>query len=71
MATLNPISASLRFTLDLGVIDGKATEKSVTINNIKTGADAANLLAFAKAFAGLLEHPVTMYRKFDTGELKA
>jgi hypothetical protein len=32
MASINPISTSIRMTLSLGMVDGKAVEKSVSIN---------------------------------------
>lgn len=34
MASINPISTSIKMTLNLGVVDGKQVEKSISINNL-------------------------------------
>jgi len=69
MATINPISASLRMTVNLGMTDGKAVEKSVSVSGIGNDVTAEKILAVTGALAGLLEYPVTSVKKYDTGLL--
>jgi hypothetical protein len=55
--------------LNLGMTDGKAVEKSVSVSGIGNDVTAEKILAVTSALAGLLEYPVTSVKKYDTGLL--
>ena len=44
MANINPISTSMRLTLSLGEVDGKAVEKSVNISKLDNAISVENSL---------------------------
>lgn len=69
MATINPVSTSLSLSLNLGTIDGKATEKSIVVGRLNDGitADAAKTLV--TSLGALLEYPVTATKKNSVGLL--
>lgn len=69
MANINPISTSIRMTLDLGTVDGKKIEKGVSIGNLGNNATVAVLHTSAAALAALLQYPVTANKKYSTGLL--
>ena len=58
MASIDPVSTSMRMTLDLGVVDGKAVEKSISISNLDNGVTAEKVNAVVTALETLLEYPV-------------
>jgi hypothetical protein len=69
MASINPISTSIRMTLNLGVVDGKQVEKSVSINNLDNEATPETVDAVVTALESLLEYPVTETKQYETGLL--
>ena len=71
MAVLSPVSASMRFTLNLGTVEGKAVTKTVSVNNVATGAAPAALLTVANALTPLLQYSTTAIKKYETSLLTA
>ena len=69
MASINPISTSIRMTLNLGVVDGKQIEKSVSINNLDNEVTPETVDAVVTALEALLEYPVTETKQYETGLL--
>ena len=69
MASINPISTSIRMTLNLGVVDGKQVEKSVSINNLDNEVTPETVDAVVTALESLLEYPVTETKQYGTGLL--
>ena len=69
MASIDPVSTSMRMTLDLGVVDGKAVEKSISINNLDNGVTAEKVNAVVTALETLLEYPVIETKQYETGLL--
>lgn len=69
MASINPISTSIRMTLNLGVVDGKQVEKSVSINNLNNEVTPETVDAVVTALEALLEYPVTETKQYETGLL--
>ena len=69
MASIDPISTSIRMTLNLGVVDGKQVEKSVSINNLDNEVTPETVDAVVTALEGLLEYPVTETKQYETGLL--
>ncbi|MEA4871535.1 MAG: DUF1659 domain-containing protein [Synergistaceae bacterium] len=69
MASINPVSTSIRMTLDLGVVDGKAVEKSVNISNLDNEVTAEKVDAVVTALESLLEYPVIETKQYETGLL--
>ena len=67
MASINPISTSIRMTLNLGVVDGKQVEKSVSINNLDNEITPDAVDAVVTALESLLEYPVTETKQYETG----
>jgi hypothetical protein len=56
-------------TLNLGVVDGKQVEKSVSINNLDNEATPETVDAVVTALESLLEYPVTETKQYETGLL--
>ena len=69
MASIDPISTSIRMTLNLGVVDGKQVEKSVSINNLDNEVTPETVDAVVTALESLLEYPVTETKQYETGLL--
>ena len=69
MASIDPISTSIRMTLNLGVVDGKQVEKSVSINNLDNEVTPDAVDAVVTALESLLEYPVTETKQYETGLL--
>ncbi len=69
MASINPVSTSIRMTLDLGMVDGKAVEKSVSISNLDNEVTAEKVAAVVTALESLLEYPVIETKQYETGLL--
>ena len=69
MANINPISTSIRMTLNLGMVDGKAVEKSVSINALDNEVTPETVGAVVTALESLLEYPVTETKQYETGLL--
>ena len=69
MASIDPVSTSMRMTLDLGVVDGKAVEKSISISNLDNGVTAEKVNAVVTALETLLEYPVIETKQYETGPL--
>jgi len=69
MAAINPISTSMRMTLDLGVVEGKQVEKTVSIAKLSNSVTPAAIQAVSAALAELLEYPVTDVKQYATGLL--
>ena len=69
MASINPISTSIRMTLNLGVVDGKAVEKSVNINALDNAVTPDVVNAVVTALESLLEYPVIETKQYETGLL--
>ena len=69
MASINPISTSIRMTLNLGVVDGKQVEKTVSINNLDNEVTPETVNAVVAALESLLEYPVTETKQYETGRL--
>ena len=69
MASINPISTSIRMTLNLGVVDGKAVEKSVNINALDNEITPDVVDAVVTALESLLEYPVTETQQYETSLL--
>ena len=69
MASIDPVSTSMRMTLDLGVVDGKAVEKSISISNLDNGVTAEKVNAVVTALETLLEYPVIETKQYETGLL--
>lgn len=69
MANINPVSTSMRFTLNLGEVDGKAVEKSVNLSKLDNNITVENFAAVSTALENLLEHPVTAVKKYATSLL--
>ena len=69
MASINPISTSIRMTLNLGVVDGKAVEKSVSINGLDNEVTPETVDAVVTALESLLEYPVIETKQYETSLL--
>jgi len=69
MASINPISTSIRMTLNLGMVDGEAVEKSVSISNLDNEVTAEKVDAVVTALESLLEYPVIETKQYETGLL--
>lgn len=69
MATINPISAVLRLTLNLGMEDDKQIIKAVSLSNIGEAVSADTLAKVVGELKKLLEFPVITVRKHSTGLL--
>ena len=69
MASIDPISTSIRMTLNLGVVDGKQVEKSVSINNLDNEVTPETVNAVVAALESLLEYPVIETKQYETGLL--
>jgi len=69
MATINPISAALRLTLDLGTEGEKQITKTVSLGSINEKTDADSLAALADVIETLVEYPVAYVKKFSAGLL--
>jgi len=69
MASIDPISTSIRMTLNLGMVDGKAAEKSVSISKLDNEVTAEKVDAVVTALEGLLEYPVIETKQYETGLL--
>ena len=69
MASIDPVSTSMRMTLNLGVVDGKAVEKSISISNLDNGVTAEKVNAVVTALETLLEYPVIETKQYETGLL--
>ncbi|MEN6381293.1 MAG: hypothetical protein ABFC83_07430 [Synergistaceae bacterium] len=69
MASINPISTSIRMTLNLGVVDGKAVEKSVNINALDNAVTPDVVNAVVTALESLLEYPVIETKQYETSLL--
>ena len=69
MASINPISTSIRMTLNLGVVDGKADEKSVNINALDNAVTPDVVNAVVTALESLLEYPVIETKQYETSLL--
>ena len=69
MASINPISTSIRMTLNLGVVDGKQVEKSVSINALDNEVTPETVGAVVTALESLLEYPVIETKQYETGLL--
>ena len=67
MASINPISTSIRMSLNLGMVDGKAVEKSVSINNLDNEITPDAVDAVVTALESLVEYPVTETKQYETG----
>ena len=65
MASINPISTSIRMTLNLGMVDGEAVEKSVSINALDNEVTPETVGAVVTALESLLEYPVTETKQYD------
>ena len=71
MAQFTAVSSAIRFTLNLGEVDGKVSTKSVSVSKIGTEATAAALEAVSAAFGALLAYPVTAVKRYDTDLLES
>jgi hypothetical protein len=69
MASINPISTSIRMTLNLGVVEGKPVEKSVNISKLDNEITPETVDAVVDALEALLEYPVTETKQYETGLL--
>lgn len=69
MATITPISATLRLTFDLGMEGDKRITKSVSFGNIVEDTSANALAIVANALAALAEYPLDNVRKYSSGLL--
>ena len=69
MASINPISTSIRMSLNLGVVDGKAVEKSVNINALDNAVTPDVVNAVVTALESLLEYPVIETKQYETSLL--
>jgi len=69
MAAINPISTTMRMTLDLGVVEGKQVEKTVSVAKLSNTVTPAAIQAVSAALAELLEYPVTDVKQYATGLL--
>ena len=69
MASINPISTSIRMSLNLGMVDGKAVEKSVNINALDNAVTPDVVNAVVTALESLLEYPVIETKQYETGLL--
>ena len=58
-ASFVPLKTSLRLSLNLGIVDGKQTTKSVSLNSIKSAITADEAAALAQTLAPILAYPVT------------
>ena len=67
MASINPISTSIRMSLNLGMVDGKAVEKSVSINTLDNEITPDAVDAVVTALESLLEYPVIETKQYETG----
>jgi hypothetical protein len=65
MANINPISTSIRMSLNLGMVDGKAVEKSVSISNLDNEVTAEKVDAVVTALESLLEYPAIETKQYD------
>lgn len=69
MASINPISTTMRMTMNLGVVEGKQVDKSISVANLSNSVTAAVMAAVAAALGNLLEYPVTATKQYMTGLL--
>lgn len=69
MASINPISTSIRMTLNLGIVDGKQVEKGVSISKLDNEITPEMAGAVVSALGALLEYPVTETKQYETGLL--
>ena len=69
MASINPISTSIRMSLNLGMVDGKAVEKSVNINALDNAVTPDVVDAVVTALESLLEYPVIETKQYETSLL--
>ena len=69
MANINPISTSIRMSLNLGMVDGKAVEKSVNINALDNAVTPDVVNAVVTALESLLEYPVIETKQYETSLL--
>lgn len=69
MASINPISTSIRMSLNLGMVDGKAVEKSVNINALDNAVTPDVVNAVVTALESLLEYPVIETKQYETSLL--
>ena len=69
MASINPISTSIRMSLNLGMVDGKAVEKSVSINALDNEVTPETVGAVVTALESLLEYPVIETKQYETSLL--
>lgn len=69
MAVINPISTTLRLTINMGMDGGKQVTKTISVTNIRETASADVLAAVAAELGELLEFPVEAIKKHSTGLL--
>lgn len=69
MATFNPVSSSLRFSLNAGSSAGKSVVKTASLNGIDPAASAADLSAVAAVLKGLFMYPAAATKKHDVSLL--
>lgn len=69
MAMINPVSATLRLTMNIGMDGSKQITKTVSLGNISESASADSLAAVASALGGLLEYPVGAVKRYSVGML--
>lgn len=69
MANINPISTSIRMTLNLGIVDEKQVEKTVSIAKLSNTVAPAVVQTVVSALGTLLEYPVTATKQYNTGLL--
>lgn len=72
MAVAEKVSSQLRLVFYDGEDDltGKAIYKSKSFNNVKTEANAEQLLAVADAFTELQERPLNKVERKDSSEIQ-
>lgn len=69
MAAINPISAALRLTLNLGMDGDKLITKTVSLMNISEAVSADTLSVVVNELEKLFEFPVSSVRKYSVGLL--
>lgn len=69
MATLNTEATSLRMYLNLGEIEGKLVEKTVSISGVKDSITGDQASAFVDAVTPLFEPAVNRTKRFSTALL--
>lgn len=65
MATIIPVSTTVRMALNAGTSGTKPVTKNVSLGNINEAVGADDLLEMTDALAGLLEFPVTAVKKYS------